>query len=220
MGCSIRCDSARASIEDVDYACMLRDPRLLAFIVVDLETGCVAVRGNRTESSAQALRAVAHGSYALPPLLSPVRHGSQLLSDGGLLHNAPLNVAVDLGATELVYLCNVQVLPHRGFERPSTLRSTLRYADVFFRRASNVGFADAEIVDDSFRGVPFLVIAPPSSLRLGAIVRWMLPTVDAMEHLIDEGRSCARRALAHWRWLHPEVDVAHRACAHGKEEPP
>lgn len=193
----------RARVDDgVDYARMHDDPRVLAFIVVDLETGKVAVRGNRTEPTPEALRAVAHGAYALPPLLPPVRWGNEVLSDGGLLYNAPLTAAIDLGATEIVYLCNVQVLPHREwFTRPSTWRNAARYAEVFFRRASNVGFADAEIVDDRFRGIPFLVIAPPPNLRLGAITRWMLPTVNAMEHLIGVGRQSAERAVARWGWL-------------------
>ncbi len=193
--------------QGIDFARMMTDHRMLAFMVVDLETGRVEIRGNRTERSFEALRAVAQGSYALPPLLAPVRHGSELLSDGGLLHNAPLGAAVDLGATEIVYLCNVQVLPRRGFDRPSTLKSTVRYAEVFVRRASNVGFADADIVDDTFRGVPFVVIAPPAELRFGAFARWMLPTVNAMGHLTAQGRCCARRALLTWRWLHGD----HRA---------
>ena len=40
-------------------------------------------------------------------MLPPVPLGEELLADGGLLHNAPLNAAVKLGATEIVYLCNV-----------------------------------------------------------------------------------------------------------------
>ncbi len=181
--------------EGVDYEQMFRDPRVFAFVVVDLLTGRVSVRSNRTESSAEALRAVAHGAYALPPLLPPVPWQHELLSDGGLLQNAPLHVATKLGATEIIYLNNVHTLPAAARERRSLVRNSLRYADVFFRRASNVGFADAEIVEDHYRGVPFLTIAPPASLGIGSMVRWMLPTVNAMAHLVDEGRQSARRAL-------------------------
>ena len=189
----------RARVErGVDFDRMMKDPRNLAFLVVDLKTGKVTVRGNRTERDADALRAVSRGAYALPPLLPPVPLGEELLADGGLLHNAPLNAAVKLGATEIVYLCNVHAIPRAGFMKTSTMRSTWRYAEIFFRRASNVGFVDAEIVDDRFRGVPFLAIAPPASLGFGGIVRWMLPSIDAARFLVDSGYAAATKALEHW----------------------
>jgi len=182
--------------EGVDYERLFHDERIFAFVVVDLLTGRVCVRSNRTERSPEALRTVAHAAFALPPLLPPIPLGNELLSDGGLLQNAPLDVAVELGATEIVYLNNVHALPHAGFQRSSILRNTARYADVFFRRASNVGFADAAIVEGRYRGVPFLTIAPPAHLGIGAMLRWMLPTVNAMERLVEEGRRSARQALA------------------------
>lgn len=189
----------RARVEKgVDFEAMMKDERNLAFLVVDLKSGKVTVRGNRTEPDAEALRAVSRGAYALPPLLPPVKLGGELLADGGLLHNAPLNAAVKLGASEIVYLCNVHALPWSGFEKTSTLRSLWRYAEIFFRRASNVGFVDAEIVDDRFRGIPFLAIAPPATLKFGSLVRWMLPRIDAARFLVETGYSCAKKALEQW----------------------
>ena len=190
----------RARVEaNVDFEALLRDPRNLAFLVVDLKTGRVRVRGNRTEPDADSLRAVSRGAYALPPLLPPVPLGDELLADGGLLHNAPLNAAVKLGATEIVYLCNVRAIPKDGFEETSTFHSAWRYAEIFFRRASNVGFVDEEIVDESFRGVPFLAIAPPATLGFGRLVRIMVPAVDAEKYLVTTGYDCAKKALAQWR---------------------
>lgn len=189
----------RARVESgVDFDAMMKDPRNLAFLVVDLKSGSVRVRGNRTERDAEALRAVSRGAYALPPLLPPVVLGDEVLADGGLLHNAPLEAAVKLGATEIVYLCNVHAIPRQGFMKTSTLRSWWRYAEIFFRRASNVGFVDAEIVGDRFRGVPFLAIAPPANLGFGSIVRWMLPRIDAARFLVDTGYASAQKALAAW----------------------
>lgn len=189
----------RARVEQgVDFDAMMKDPRNLAFLVVDLKSGKVTVRGNRTEPDAASLRAVSRAAYALPPLLPPVKLGDQLLADGGLLHNAPLDAAVKLGATEIVYLCNVHAIPHEGFQRTSTFRSLWRYAEIFFRRASNVGFVDAEIVDSRFRGVPFLAIAPPADLKFGSIVRWMLPRIDAARFLVETGYACAKKALDGW----------------------
>ena len=192
-------DWFRARVEDgVDFDRLARDPKILSFLVVDMETGRVSVRGNRTEPSVDALRAVSRGAYALPPLLPPVSHGKMLLADGGLLHNAPLHAAVKLGATSIVYVCNVHAIPHAGFRKRSTIGSAWRYAEIFFRRASNVGFVDAEIMDGRFRGVPFLAITPPANLKFGSILRRMLPRIDAVQHLVDTGYECANRAYPQW----------------------
>ena len=186
----------RARVErGVDFEALMKDRRTLAFLVVDMKSGKVRVRGNRTEPDSEALRAVSRGAYALPPLLPPVRLGEELLADGGLLHNAPLNAAVKLGATEILYLCNVHAIPKAGFSRTSSIHSLWRYAEIFFRRASNVGFVDAEIVEDHFRGVPFLAIAPPANLGFGSLMRWMVPRIDAARHLIDIGYRSASHAL-------------------------
>lgn len=187
--------------QGVDFGRMFEDRRNLAFIVVDLHTGKVKIRGNRTEKSAEDLRVVAHGSYALPPLLPPIPLDNALLADGGLLINAPLDSAIKLGATEIVYLCNVQVLPHENRRRQSTLKATLRYADIFIRRASNVGFADAELKEGNYRGVPFVAIAPPSYLRLDSMLSWMVPKEGAMDRLVSYGRASAERAIERTSWL-------------------
>lgn len=186
----------------VDFGLVMKDKRQLSFLVVDMKTGKVSVRGNRTEPSSNALRAVSRGAYALPPLLPPVPLADEMLADGGLLYNAPLNAAVKMGATEIVYLCNVHVLPRKGFMPRSTARSAWRYAEIFFRRASNVGFADAEIAEGRFRGVPFITVAPPADLRFGSLIRWMVPRGDAVQHLVDTGYRSASDALAGWA---PEV---------------
>ena len=192
-------DWFRARVEDgVDFDQLARDRRNLSFLVLDMETGRVSVRGNRTDPSPEALRAVSRGAYSLPPLLPPVSHGRMLLADGGLLHNAPLHAAVKLGATSIVYVCNVHAIPRAGFRRRSSIGSAWRYAEIFFRRASNVGFVDAEIVDGRFRGVPFLAITPPANLGFGSLLRRMVPRIDAVQHLVDTGYECGARAYGEW----------------------
>lgn len=192
-------------VEDgVDFEALLHDRRILAFLVVDLQTGRVALRGNRTEGGAEALRQVSRAAYALPPLLPPVLVGGSLHADGGLLYNAPLEHAADLGATEIVYVCNVQVLPHLGYERPHTLPATLRYLDVFFRRASNVGFADAVISEGLWRDIPFLTIAPPPAPGLRSILSALRPTHAQMQRLVGLGYNEAVSAFAQWRFASPQ----------------
>ncbi|GAC1365536.1 MAG: hypothetical protein NVSMB47_16880 [Polyangiales bacterium] len=163
----------------------------------------MSVRGNRTETSVDALRAVAHGSFALPPLLSAVPLDGACLADGGLMRNAPLEHALTLGATEIVYLCNVQVAPRAGWHLATSMpRTLLRYANIYFRRASNVGYADAPIVEAKYHGVPFLTIAPPPSLRLSSA---LLPTARSMRSLVDLGEECALRAIEEARHVAPEI---------------
>ncbi|MDF2695978.1 MAG: uncharacterized protein K0S65_4361 [Labilithrix sp.] len=195
----------RARVEaGVDFDRLAQDPRPLAFMVVDMVTGRVALRGNRTEATSAAFRAVSRGAYALPPLLPPVKLDEAMLADGGLLHNAPLHAAEKLGATSIVYICNVHALPRRGFQRASTAHSTWRYAEIFFRRASNVGFVDAKIVDGRFRDVPFLVIMPPAALAFGRLLRRMLPQSDAVQFLVDSGWRAARTVYPPWASSHAE----------------
>jgi predicted acylesterase/phospholipase RssA len=197
-------DFIRGRVEaGVDFQALMADTRTFAFLVLDMESGAVAVRGNRTERSADALRIVSRAAYALPPLLPPVTMGGSHLADGGLLHNAPLHTAVRLGATSIVYICNVHAIPKAGFRQSGTARSTWRYAEIFFRRASNVGFVGAEIVDGAFRGVPFLAITPPANLGFGSVLRWMVPRIDAVQHLVGTGYESAARALAHWKETSP-----------------
>lgn len=186
----------RARVEaGVDWNAMMDDPRELGFLVVDLKTGRVSVRGNRTEKSVEALRAVAHASYALPPLLAPIPLDDCLLADGGLLRNAPLEFALNMGATEIVYLCNVQVAPHNNWKSARIPAALGRYLDIYFRRASNIGFADAPIVEGRFHGIPFLAIAPPERLDFRDMLGSMIPTLDRMQRLITLGESSAREAL-------------------------
>lgn len=191
-------DMYRRVEERVSFEALFHDARVFGFLVVDLGSGAVSVRGNRTERTPEELRLVSRAAYALPPLLPPVRHGDRLLADGGFLHNAPLEYAASLGATEIVYLCNVQVLPHEGYRTPSTIPSTARYLDIFFRRASNVGFADAQVVEHVWNGIPILVIAPPSTRGLSSIFRFMVPSKKGLRALIKLGRLRAKQAIDHF----------------------
>lgn len=184
--------------EGVSFERIFDDTKMVGFLVVDLETGSVGIRSNRTEGSPEALRMMSRAAYALPPLLPPIEYEGRLLADGGLLHNAPLECAVKLGATEIVYLCNVQVLPHEGYRHPSTIPSTARYLDIFFRRASNVGFADQQVSEHLWRGVPLLVIAPPATKGLTSLVKYMLPGDKGLRALIKLGRLRAKEAIDHF----------------------
>jgi NTE family protein len=176
----------------VDFEALFSAPLPLAFLVVDLETGRVALRGNRTEPDADRLRLVSRAAYSLPPLLPPVDVGGRPLADGGLLRNAPLERALELGASEIVYLCNVRLEPPPGYRGRSIAAATWRYLDVFFRRASNVGFADAAVVDGRLGETPVVTIAPPP--EPAGLPR--PPTRARLRRLDELGRARGAEALA------------------------
>jgi hypothetical protein len=101
-----------------------------------------------------------------------------------------------MGATEIVYMCNVQVAPHKEWKNARIPAALGRYLDIYFRRASNIGFADAPIVEGRYHGVPFLAIAPPQHIDFRDILGSMIPTLDRMRKLIELGEASARDALA------------------------
>lgn len=177
----------------VDFDALFDAPRPLAFLVVDLETGRVSLRGNRTEPDRERLCLVSRAAYSLPPLLPPVEVGGRPLADGGLLRNAPLERALELGASEIVYLCNVRLEPPRNYRGRSVTAASLRYLEVFFRRASNVGFADAEIVEGRFGQAPLVTIAPPPE---PARFLPRLPTRARLRALVELGHARGAEALA------------------------
>lgn len=181
---------------EVDFERLRVSPTRVGFLVVDLAKGEVEVLGNRTEPDAESLRRVSRAAYSLPPLLPPVAHRGTLFADGGLLHNAPLEAALELGATEIVYLCNVGVVPSKWRSSAWTVPAFARYADVFVRRASNVGFAGAKITEGRFHGAHFLTIAAPAEGGLLGMVNAMLPTKARIDRLVERGHRTAREAFS------------------------
>jgi NTE family protein len=70
----------------------------LHLVAFDLLTG-----GEVRLSSGPALEAVL-AAAAIPGVLPPVRHGDQLLVDGGVVNNTPISHAVELGAERIYVL--------------------------------------------------------------------------------------------------------------------
>lgn len=207
--------------ERVDFEKLFASRERVGFLVVDLAQGTVDVLGNRTELDAEALRRVSRAAYSLPPLLPPVAHKDSLFADGGLLHNAPLEAALELGAKEIVYLCNVGVVPAQWKSSAWTAPALFRYADVFVRRASNVGFAGAKITEGRFHGAHFLSIAAPADGGLLGMVNAMLPTRSRIGRLVDRGMRTAREAFSGYGEVRTTpTDAAALAMGASSQTPP
>jgi NTE family protein len=73
----------------------------LLLVAADLNRGVPSVFGNDpNESILQGVLA----STALPPWVTPLARGDQLLMDGGIISNLPIQVAIDAGAEEIIAL--------------------------------------------------------------------------------------------------------------------
>ncbi len=73
----------------------------LYVVATDLNGGCPVVFGK--DSDGCVLEAVL-ASTALPPWVSPIANKGQLLMDGGMLSNLPIEPAISVGATEIIAL--------------------------------------------------------------------------------------------------------------------
>jgi len=78
----------------------LRHPRLL-LVAADLICGCPVLYGlDPADSILEGVLA----STALPPWMTPIQKGEQLLMDGGVVSNVPIEPAMAAGATEIIAL--------------------------------------------------------------------------------------------------------------------
>jgi NTE family protein len=104
-------------------------PHPFAAVACDLLTGRRVVY--RSGPLMPALRA----SSAVPGLFAPVEHGDQLLVDGCVVDNLPVDVARDLGAD---YVIAVDLVPPpSGRRRPRNVLEVLTLAGYLWSRANH-----------------------------------------------------------------------------------
>lgn len=94
-------------------------PRVFGAVATDLRTRRAVVIDSGPLSV--ALRA----TIAVPGLLPPVRRGSQLLADGGMIDNVPMAAARELGASRLIV-----VRLHAKWENVRMMRTIEATADL------------------------------------------------------------------------------------------
>lgn len=130
------------SVSDFDG---LRIP--FAVLASDLLTGRQVV------ITSGSLKEAIVASAAIPGLFEPVRRGGQLLVDGQLLVNVPVQVALDLGAD---YVLGVNIMPPPvDSAEPSEMRDVIMMAwDIVQRRNQGEGVAADLTVTPAVGSIP------------------------------------------------------------------
>ena len=157
----------------------------LALISADLETGQLVVYGrDRRESILEGLLA----SIALPPWFAPLHKGGQLIVDGGALSNLPIELALRLGATEIVAfdLDDAALMPK---ENRTFSQYFEKYLYALSRRHVCLEMALAEAQGVSVYVIEFRGLAQD-------------PIWDFTHYcaLIRAGYEKANQAMAEWNW--------------------
>lgn len=140
---------------------------------------CDLLTGDEVVITSGPLREAVVASSAIPGLFAPVRRGDQLLVDGQLLVNVPVQAALDLGAD---YVLGVDIMPSPvDSAEPAELRDVILMSwDVMQRRLQADGLP------------PDLMVTP----AVGGISPWgFLHMTDAY----DAGFSAMEKALPRLR---------------------
>lgn len=84
---------------------------------------CDLITGDRVVLTEGDLHRALAGSSAMPGVFEPVRRGKQMLIDGGIIDNLPVDVAQDLGAD---YVIAVDIMPALdGSMKPKDVRDVI-----------------------------------------------------------------------------------------------
>jgi NTE family protein len=158
----------------------IRDVRL-TLVAADLNSGQSVVYSAPEENVLEAMVA----SAALPPWIGPVQRGEQLLVDGGMLSNLPVETALVQGAGEIVALNLAN--PFEGLRDAVGFGPGLRKALAAVQQRQ----MDLELRLAAAYNVPVLVV------ELGkAANRPALWDFSRTEELMDQGYAVTRAALA------------------------
>lgn len=161
----------------------LKGPRLL-LVAADLNTHGVALYGiDLQQSVLEGLLA----SSALPPWMAPIAKADQLLMDGGIVSNLPIEPAMNAGATDIIALDlhDPRSLPH---EMPGFGPFLAKLLLTMENRQMELELAIA-----SARKIPlrYIHLTSPTSIPL-----WDFSQAEA---LIQHGYQQAQREIASWK---------------------
>jgi len=105
---------------------------------------CDVITGTRVVLTEGPLREALLASSAIPALFEPVQRGEQLLVDGGLVDNLPVDAALALGAD---YVIAVDIMPRlNGSFVPHDVRDMLLLSWNIVQRAAELGRERADVV--------------------------------------------------------------------------
>jgi len=160
----------------------------LFVIAADLNCGCPVVYG--TDPQQSVLDAVL-ASAALPPWVPPIEKDEQLLADGGLVSNLPVEAALAQGATEIIAF---DLSDPR--EIPSNARGWLPFI-AKLRNMAEQRQMNLELALAQARGVPVrhVVLCSESPIEV-----WDFGHADA---LIERGYHITHDEIARWQAERP-----------------
>lgn len=164
----------------------------LAMIGSDLDTGQPVIYG---QDQGQSVMEGLLASTAIPPWFAPLEKDNQVIIDGGILSNLPIESALTLGATEIIALDLMNdptALPR------NILESTQHLEKLAFAVLRRQVFMETELA--RVQGVPVLYMQLKSSPPI--------PIWDFSKHrdLIEIGYDIACHEIADWQKTE-QVDV-------------
>jgi NTE family protein len=156
----------------------------LAMIGSDLDTGSPVIYGqDQSQSVLEGLLA----STAIPPWFAPLEKGGQLIIDGGILSNLPIEPALTLGATEIIAL---DLMNDPAFLPKNKLEATQHLEKLAFAILQRQVFVETELARAKRVPVHYMRLksSPP------------IPIWDFSKNreLIDLGYEIACHELADW----------------------
>jgi NTE family protein len=159
----------------------------LIIVAADLNTSGVALYGLDPEQSVlEGLLA----STALPPWVTPIEKEGQLLMDGGVVSNLPIEPAMSAGATEIVAL---------DLHDPRSLSQEMQGFGPFLAKLINTmehRQMELELALAEARNVPLRY------LRLGGPISIALWDFSQTEAMIQYGYEQTQRELSGWQPVH------------------
>jgi NTE family protein len=159
----------------------------LIIVAADLNTSGVALYGLDPEQSVlEGLLA----STALPPWVTPIEKEGQLLMDGGVVSNLPIEPAMSAGATEIIAL---------DLHDPRSLSQEMQGFGPFLAKLINTmehRQMELELALAEARNVPLRY------LRLGGPISIALWDFSQTEAMIQYGYEQTQRELSGWQPVH------------------
>lgn len=156
----------------------------LAMIGTDLDTGRSVIYGqDQSQSVLEGLLA----STAIPPWFAPVEKDDQLIIDGGVLSNLPIEPALTLGATEIIAL---DLMNDPASLPKNVLETTQQLEKLIFAILQRQVFVETELA--KAQGVPVHYMQLKSSPPV--------PIWDFSKHreLVETGYEIALRTITDW----------------------
>ncbi len=179
----------------LDFEEIFRHRIEVSFILSNLTRGTGELRSNRTEKTAEDMRAISRIGYTIPGLYPPVRYQGDYWCDGGFVWNVPFEHAIRRGATRIfMLLCIGRSLPEqRKFN--NIYQVLMRFYDVMWVHTGSGGILHRDFTDAMHQGIEVHIIEPTSYLEGFGMLSLMRFHPSKARRYIKQGYRDAREQL-------------------------